>query len=143
MTYYYFAYGMNTNPSLMNYNSLANPVGRATLTHFHLKFAFYATIAPGGSMKGVLWEIDEDTLIQLDEREGFPDLYTRFKTNVTNDETGEQVIAIVYQMTPKYVKLHGTNNVIHDQYIDMLRVGYRIFGIPQKQIDAALTHYLC
>lgn len=136
---YYFAYGMNTDPSAMQYESLANPIGSATLDGYHLEFAYFATIAKGGTMQGALWEIDELTLKQLDKREGYPEFYTRFVVPVTIDETNEKVNAIVYQMTPEYVEFRVVDKLVSDYYLDMLRSGYTTFGIPLSQINRALN----
>jgi gamma-glutamylcyclotransferase (GGCT)/AIG2-like uncharacterized protein YtfP len=139
MTIYYFAYGMNTCSSAMNYDSLAKPVGRATLAGFHLEFAYYATIAAGGSMQGVLWEIDDKTLKQLDKREGYPEFYTRFTSPVTIDATGKQVNAIIYQMTPEYSDAYSGYAIVSDHYLDMIRDGYSTFGISHDQINDAVN----
>jgi gamma-glutamylcyclotransferase (GGCT)/AIG2-like uncharacterized protein YtfP len=130
---------MNTDPSAMQYESLANPIGSATLDGYHLEFAYFATIAKGGTMQGALWEIDEHTLKQLDKREGYPEFYTRFVVPVTIDETNEIVNAIVYQMTPGYVEFRVVDKLVSDYYLDMLRSGYTTFGIPLSQINRALN----
>lgn len=139
MKMYYFAYGMNTCQSAMQYESLATPIRRATLDGYHLVFAYYATVAKGGIMQGVLWEIDEKTLKQLDKREGYPEFYTRLVVPVTIDETNEIVDALVYQMMPEYVEFRVVDKLVSDYYLDMLQVGYTTFGIPLSQIDRALS----
>lgn len=138
MKIYYFAYGMNTCASAMQYESLAKPIGSATLNGFHLAFAYYATIEKGGAMQGVLWEIDETTLKQLDKREGYPEFYTRFSVPVIVNATGGKVEAIVYQMTPEYVEFKVVDELVSDYYLSMLRSGYTTFGLPLSQIEQAL-----
>ncbi len=133
--HYYFSYGMNTDPAAMGYESHCTPIGAAKLEGYHLEFSYFATIEPGGSMMGVLWEIDSETLRQLDSREGYPHFYDRRVVNVFHET--ETYGAIVYFMTDRY-----SGNVREQppqHYVDRLTTGYTEFGIPLTQIEEALA----
>ena len=74
----YFAYGMNTDPNQMDHFN-ATPLGRAVLLHHSFHLSVHADVRPDINtvVDGVLWEIDDDTLVDLDNREGYPHYYTR------------------------------------------------------------------
>jgi gamma-glutamylcyclotransferase (GGCT)/AIG2-like uncharacterized protein YtfP len=131
--HYYFAYGINTSPSYMGYKSHVKRIGKARLVGYHLTFAYYANIVTGGEMDGVLWEIDDDTLAQLDYREGYPTFYNRKVVNVFHET--ECYGAIAYIMTPDYF----TKAPPSEHYLSVLEKGYTEFGIPHSQLQEALA----
>jgi gamma-glutamylcyclotransferase (GGCT)/AIG2-like uncharacterized protein YtfP len=133
MRHYYFAYGVNTVPSAMGYASHCKQIGKARLVGFHLTFSYYANIVPGGEMDGVLWEIDDDTLAQLDHREGYPTFYDRRVVNVFHET--ECYGAIVYFMSKDYAVAAPPS----EHYLSMLEEGYTEFGIPHTQLQEALA----
>jgi gamma-glutamylcyclotransferase (GGCT)/AIG2-like uncharacterized protein YtfP len=134
--HYYLAYGMNTDPAAMDYDSHCKPIGAATLEGYHLEFEYFATIEPGGSMQGVLWEIDDETLYYLDNREGYPNYYNRRVVNVFHET--ETYGAIVYFMTDRYISA-SVDKSPPQHYVDRLTIGYTQFGIPLTQIEEALA----
>ena len=130
----YFAYGMNSNVTEMA-NRCPNSVnlGPAQIDNFEFVFRTHADIAPkkGAVCYGVLWEISEDNLDELDQLEGYPSYYTRFSVAVTTAES--TTYALVYQMT----------NQTHDgkpypKYLQLVTEGYKENNIPQDQIVRAL-----
>ena len=131
---YYFAYGMNTNPDQMRLRlGFPKPVGPAVLPGYQLRFALYADIVPkaGSEVLGVLWEIDDSHLKDLDLREGYPAYYERKLVKVMSK--GNTVEAIVYYMTPGADLEMPTR-----RYYSIVADGYRAFGIPTDQIESAV-----
>lgn len=132
---YYLAYGMNTSDRVMATHDYCKPVGGAILNGYHLTFAQFANIEPGGRMGGVLWEIDKQTLKELDMQEGYPKMYTRKIVPVTCQ--GEMYKAIVYIMTPEYAEYYHEASPSKG-YIKMLASGYQAYGISIEQIKKGL-----
>lgn len=96
----YFAYGMNTNSSIMSQTSCR--LGAATLVDYGWEMLEYANVfeSTGNFTQGILWDIDQAELQQLDYREGYPTFYNRVMACV--EHNGEQKSAWVYYMTPVY-----------------------------------------
>ena len=135
--YYYFAYGMNTAPRMMSQYSYCEPIGAGTLSGFHLTFRQFANVERGGSVQGVIWKIDIDTLRDLDTREGYPTMYGRQFVNIKGTD-GNTYRSYVYIMTDKYVK-DCTGYPPSRNYIKMLADGYGKFNIPVDQIRQGLN----
>lgn len=134
--HYYFAYGMNTDPHEMQYTSLCNPIGKARLVGWHLEIQYFANVVEGGEMEGVLWEIDDETLEQLDQREGYPHLYTRRVVNVFHES--DTYGAVIYTMTDHYTKL-GRERMPSTHYVISILRGYKTFDIPASQLTDAIN----
>lgn len=96
----YFAYGMNTNSGVMSTTS--QRLGPATLLNYQWEMLQFANVfeSKGASALGILWDIDEQELQDLDYREGYPSFYDRVMTTV--EHNGELKQAWVYYMTPEY-----------------------------------------
>jgi len=96
----YFAYGMNTNTSMMHPSS--KRLGVATLPNYAWEMIRYANVYEehGASTVGILWEIDDLQLKALDMREGFPDFYGRLRTTVFQNK--KKFNSIVYFMQNHY-----------------------------------------
>jgi gamma-glutamylcyclotransferase (GGCT)/AIG2-like uncharacterized protein YtfP len=133
---YYFAYGMNTDPAQMR-NFAAEPVGRAELLAHSFHFSVHADVRPefDSVVDGVLWEIDDETLVDLDAREGYPDYYTRDLQPVKIN--GKIVEAWCYAMRPEYRMPTAPAR----GYLAMLYNGYKKFNVPTDQIDQALAEF--
>lgn len=136
----YFAYGMNTHPAYMKG---AREVAPARLRDHVLTFRLYANVErwEGESVEGVLWQIDESTLVELDFREGVHrSFYDRDEMTVeVLDENGERdyvTKAWVYRMRPDALLALDTPSY---SYLTTMREGYQAFGLDQGQIDAALA----
>lgn len=138
-TFLYFAYGMNTCSRIMDRHDVCIPVGTATLNGYHLVFKYHASIMPGGTMQGVLWRINEDTLASIDVQEGYPKYYDR--TIVIVECNGKKYEAYTYLMNvhhkPTSLSILGPLPSI--EYLRHIFEGYKEFGIPLSQLHDALV----
>lgn len=112
---YYFAYGRNMNPAVMNKRGVWHRPGRpAVLEGYELKFNKrssgrlihgYANIEPNpeSHVPGVLYEVNEESIETLDRFEGYPDHYRRQTVEVKTD-FGRIEQAICYIAQPDYVQ---------------------------------------
>lgn len=132
----YFAYGMNTDPNQMDRFN-ATPLGRATLLYHSFHLSVHADVRPDIDtvVDGVLWEIDDDTLVDLDNREGYPHYYTRNLQLV--EFNGKIVEAWCYSMMPEYHRLSEPSQ----GYLNMLYNGYHKFHVPTRQIESAMAEF--
>lgn len=133
--YFYFAYGMNTDPDAMIQRT-GNPraIGRAKLQGYRFRFAFHADIQPNdtSTVDGVLWDINEDHLLSLDQREGYPYYYDRKIVSVQcQNKTYDAVVYFMRSGEP--VSLPSQH------YWEMLERGYTTFGVPMTQMYRAHT----
>ena len=135
---YYFAYGMLTDPELMQNIDL---VGVGELKNFEFEMYAYANVhaTPGATVLGCLWSIDRQVLSQLDRTEGYPSLYDRRTVPVVCN--GQRYAAEVYVMTPETREWMQAEEPSKG-YIDRIVRGYHNAGIPLEQLEQALrtTH---
>ena len=114
-------------------------VGVATLKNFRFEMLRFANVVPssGERVMGCLWSIDEDKLKELDQVEGYPDLYDRILVDVSLK--GKTESAFVYVMTDntRTVLKH-----IHPskKYLLTIRQGYDNAGVPISQLVNAMSH---
>lgn len=130
---YYFAYGMLTDPEIMQDIDM---VGKAVLNGYAFEFAQFANVKPnpGSRVYGTLWIIDRQILQDLDRIEGYPDFYTRKQLPVTSQ--GKSYTAEVYTMTDdSRADLQGNPPSSH--YLQKLARGYSHAGLPTAQIERA------
>lgn len=117
---------MNTNDSVMSKTSIR--LGPATLLDYNWEMLQFANVyeSPGDFADGILWDIDEIELQDLDYREGYPTFYDRVVGQVVHE--GEQKRAWVYYMTPHYrTKLSGVAPSKH--YYNSVVEGYAQSGL--------------
>ena len=129
----YFAYGMNTNNGVMSKTS--KRLGPATLLNYKWEMLQFANVfeSKGASALGILWDIDETELQDLDYREGYPSFYDRVTATV--EHAGEQKKAWVYYMTPHYrTKLSGLEPSQH--YAQMVAEGFAQDGLSVANLTA-------
>jgi gamma-glutamylcyclotransferase (GGCT)/AIG2-like uncharacterized protein YtfP len=122
----YFAYGMNTNNSVMS--STSQRLGPAMLIDYQWQMLQFANVfeSKGQVTPGILWEIDQAELQDLDQREGYPSFYDRVVATVEHDR--QQKHAWVYYMTPYYrTKLAETKP--SDQYYNLVVEGFAQDGL--------------
>jgi len=122
----YFAYGMNTNNSVMSKTS--KRLGPAVLLDYKWEMLQFANVfeSQGDTAIGILWDIDEIELQDLDRREGYPTFYDRISTAV--EHAGQRKLAWAYYMTPEYrTKLADQTPSQH--YYDSVVEGYATDGI--------------
>jgi gamma-glutamylcyclotransferase (GGCT)/AIG2-like uncharacterized protein YtfP len=117
----YLAYGMNTNNNQMN--PAAQRLGPALLEGFAWEMLQYANVyqSVNDSTIGILWEIDDAVLYELDIREGYPAFYNRILVDVIHNKQIKS--AWVYTMTP------GSRDLLKEQtpskyYFDCVVEGY-------------------
>ncbi len=128
----YFAYGMNTDNEQMN--PRAQRLGPAVLPNYTWEMLMYANVYEqlGGCALGILWDIDDEILAGLDQREGFPVFYTRVYTNVFHN--GETKQAWVYTMTPENrASLQGTKP--SQRYLDSVTAGFATDGLSVANLN--------
>mgnify|MGYP003338616980 CR=1 FL=1 len=136
MTHFYFAYGMNTNlDSMASRCPTAQIMGAASLEGYRFLFRRHADVELdyGSSVEGVLWEITDEDLDNLDILEGFPSYYIRSRAWV--EYNNKWYVAWVYQMADQSYQDQPSWG-----YVDMCREGYEQNGVNTRQIDEALEH---
>jgi gamma-glutamylcyclotransferase (GGCT)/AIG2-like uncharacterized protein YtfP len=135
---YYFAYGMLTDPEVMQGLDM---VGKAILYNYAFEFAQFANIYPkaGSQVYGTLWAIDKSVLDELDHIESYPTFYTRHTAQVKSK--GRTYTSQVYVMTSDSRNdLKGYPPSSH--YLQRLARGYNHAGLPMQQIKQAQTAVL-
>lgn len=131
---YYFAYGMLTDPDIMQGVEL---VGVAELPNFRYEMLQYANVFPdsGSTVYGCLWRVSRQLIGKLDQIEGYPQLYDRKTVPAYVD--GKKYIAELYTMTPATRdQLSGT--VPKQSYVNKIVRGYSHAGVPLEQVKLAL-----
>lgn len=134
---YYFAYGMNTDPTAMSErlaksNRTPHALGAAVLEDWRFRFAYYADVQPsaGSKVEGVLWSISKEHLKALDAREGYPYYYNRKIVKVQSN--GRTFSAWVYFMQDGEPTAPPSQS-----YMDMLIRGYSTYGADLSQVYQA------
>lgn len=130
---------MNTDPENMQHDGMTF-LGKSVLYEYELELAYYANIVPSNksSVMGALWQIDANSLNFLDQREGYPDFYTRkllpvkFKNNT--------VKSIVYIMTQD-TRDRLSDRSSSEHYLRMIIAGYQHAGIDVKQLNTAINKF--
>jgi len=134
----YFAYGMNTNTNQMARRCpQAVSLGIATLPGYEFRFAVHADVLENSTFDtdGVLWEISNNCLYELDKLEGYGYYYDRKTVTVIHE--GEPVEALVYYM------LEGNTDLPpSEHYLEMLYDGYYEHGISVAQLHDAIEFAL-
>lgn len=137
MTHFYFAYGMNTNLDSMRWRCPdALALGAARLLAHRFRFALHADVQRDrrSSVDGVLWQITDQCLANLDQLEGYPHYYDRSVRRV--EHRGEHYDALVYHMQPGNRDARPTAG-----YLDMIIEGYEQFGVPLRQVWQHLDYH--
>jgi len=131
---YYFAYGMLTDPHLMEGLEL---VGVGKLRNFKYHMYSWANVepTPGAKVLGCLWAIDRREIARLDQAEGYPSLYDRRTYPVYCN--GQKYPAEVYVMTPQTLE-YCQGSQPSQGYVNRIVRGYRNAGIPLSQLQHAL-----
>lgn len=131
---YYFAYGMLTDPEIMDGIEL---VGVAKLPNFRYEMFEYANVVPEPSsvVYGCLWRVDRRIIANLDRVEGYPTLYDRKTVPVY--VKGQKYAAELYTMTPA-TREQLADTSPSESYIEKIERGYSHAGVPLAQVDAAI-----
>ena len=137
---YYMAYGSNLHLGQMaNRCPDAVPVGKGILEGWKLRFRVHATIETekGSSVPVGIWEISKEDEKSLDRYEGFPRYYYKTMLPVKmKDFTGHEVE--IWAMA--YIMQEGRPiSEPSEYYYQIIKEGYRRFGLPIKPLRAALV----
>ncbi|MEI6984571.1 MAG: gamma-glutamylcyclotransferase family protein [Rhodospirillaceae bacterium] len=129
-----FAYASNLNRERMSERCpAAEPVGTASLANHRLVFRVSADIEPypGATALGAVWRLSPADMIALDHYEGFPTLYRKDFRHVLL-AGGEAVEVMLYRMNREGYAPPP------DDYLEIIRDGYRDFGLPENYLDSAV-----
>ena len=127
MSRLYWAYGANLNQrSMAQRCPNAVPQGAHYVDGMSLMFAGVATVTAGHRCPGALWSITPECEQHLDWFEGYPFHYRKEYF----DLGGESVMY--------YVINDAEPGVPTQSYVDMIRQGYRDFGLDQDYLDQAV-----
>jgi len=115
----------------------ARPLGRARLPGYRLAFSRYSRQRRGGSADvvedapsavwGVLYEVDEACIANMDRVEGVPTAYRREPVTVF-DDAGQPQEAITYVANPTGEFLPSRS------YLEVILRGARAYGLPAEYI---------
>ena len=128
----YFAYGMNTNNNQMSPS--AERLGPAVLPNYTWEMLLYANVyeEPGTSALGILWEIDDEVLAGLDQREGYPVFYNRVFVDVHHNGAVKQ--AWVYTMTESN-RSHLLGTTPSKHYYESVIEGFATDGLSVANLN--------
>lgn len=127
------SYGMNTNPESMRWRCpTADCLGPAVLPGHQLKFRQHADIEPCNTKQlvGVLWDISEEDLKELDALEGYPTYYTRKNVKILYNNM--LLDGFVYIMNDQSYELSPDQG-----YLDLCIKGYESNRVPIDQLEEA------
>lgn len=131
----YFAYGHNTNSNEMKDRCPdARHIGHAVLKNFRFELNHFANIVSddGAETHGVLWNISQKELKELDVDEGLHDHYNRIPVQV---KFGDKTLqAAAYIMDPGY---HPPDS-LNKKYLKLVIEGYKENDLPLEQIKQAI-----
>jgi gamma-glutamylcyclotransferase (GGCT)/AIG2-like uncharacterized protein YtfP len=136
----YFAYGSNMDPHQMQARVPgAELVGPARLDGFRLAFNLYSRswkagaanleLDPYGHVYGVLWELPEEGLKDLDSFEGHPTFYRR--EDVIVEGAQGPTIAWTYRVAHQ----EGAFVRPTDEYLQLMYSAIRVHGLPPEALD--------
>ena len=131
----YFAYGSNLNLDQMQYRCPDHQfLGPMYLNNYRIQFRGPLDIEPSFNdlVIGAVFKVSQDDMRNLDRYEGFPRLYTKFRTWVY-DLNGHKHMAWVYSMVNK-----DRRNPPSTAYFGNVKNGYFHCGIQQY---VPMLHY--
>lgn len=129
----YFAYGSNMNSKQMQERCPGSkPLIPATLKDYRLTERKKADIdpEPGSVVYGEMYEITEEHITNLDNKEGYPTCYTKKEVEIETAE-GETYQAFTYIMTPEK-KAHRDGIPYKDDYRECCSKGAQECGVPNE-----------
>ena len=132
---YYFAYGMLTDPGIMQD---AKFIGRGQLQNFKFEFYKFADVVQSGGshVDGVLWELPDEAMLRyLDGIESYPNMYGRKIVPIYVN--GQKYEAWVYYMTPTTRQWAAKDRMPSSSYINTIISGYQHAGITTNQVGDA------
>lgn len=147
----YFAYGSNLDYTrMLNRCESADVIGQATLEGYRLVFMennskrFVANVVKNKKFTtyGVLYEVNEKDMKNLDKYEGHPFVYKRTKISVC--VKGEYKEAITYIM-PKRCQVYSSvllrqYGVPKKDYMQYILNGYAMYNLPQEELRQSYVY---
>ena len=136
---YYFAYGSNLHREQMRRRCPGSrPIGPCQLPGFELVFRRVADIvpSPGNSVAGAVYSITKADELALDRYEGFrvkDPLLGMYRKESFLAEIGGETVEVMY-----YTMNEGAIASPSDYYLDVIREGYRNWGLPNNTLNAAV-----
>lgn len=134
---FYFAYGMNLDPELMERRCPGcRRIGKAILKNYRLCFRGCATIeeSHGDEVWGAVYEINaEEHLWALNQLEGYPRFYSRIEVELRLKSYPDDtfMVAMAYQMNERLVR----DDRPLSSYLAIIMEGCRDWGIPDSYIE--------
>jgi gamma-glutamylcyclotransferase (GGCT)/AIG2-like uncharacterized protein YtfP len=129
-----FAYASNLNREhMIERCATAEVLGTATLTDHRLVFRHGADLEPhaGAVALGAVWRLTPADMVALDHYEGFPSLYRKDYRHVQL-AGGDAVEVMLYRMNRDGYAPPPAD------YLQVIREGYRDFGLSEASLDAAV-----
>jgi gamma-glutamylcyclotransferase (GGCT)/AIG2-like uncharacterized protein YtfP len=136
----YFAYGSNMDARQMEQRIPgAKLIGPGRLDGFRLVFNVYSRswqagaanleLDPDARVYGVLWELPEERIEELDTFEGHPTFYRREEVSV--EGPAGSLIAWTYRVAHQ----EGTFVRPTDEYLQLMYAAVRVHGLPPEALD--------
>ena len=129
------AYGSNLNlPQMGKRCPTATVAGTSEIKGYELLFRGVATVEPkeGGSVPGLLWNIEPWDELALDRYEGWPHLYRKEMMDVELE--GKNVSAMVYVMNDE-----RSLGMPSEVYYRIIEEGYHSVGFDTAVLEHALA----
>ena len=132
---FYLAYGSNLNHGHMAfYCPVARQIGTGELAGYRLVFRYFLTIEPQAEsvVPFAVWLLDEKSERDLDQYEGFPNLYRKqlFRVKVS----GTELAAMAYIMNE-----NRPYRLPSPAYFETVRQGYRDNSLQEQPLLDALV----
>ena len=137
-TYNYFAYGSNLNLEQIDCRCPGiRPLTTAKLRDYELVFRGVADVisAPGKTVIGAIYEVNEAHLQALDLYEGFPHFYQRRLVEVETLQ-GEKLPALIYVMSEKNAPYPPDKHYLH-----IIITGMKQWNFPPAYIEEVLANW--
>lgn len=136
----YIAYGSNLCKSAMRHRCPnAQPVGRILLTNSKLVFRGVADLEydPSAVTPCGIWRVTPDCEKALDRYEGIGSGFYYRDLNIRLRFRGNSKRALVYLMGKRH---QGGIYPPSEGYVNVIRQGYRDFGLDESYLDEAIEH---
>ena len=141
---YYFAYGSNLDRQKMCDRCRSSRVlGVARLAGYRLGFTRYSSgweggvadvlVSPQDEVWGLIYQIDDNDLFELDKFEGYPKAYTRFQTSVRLG-TGLLEDVWVYMVADKEAHIAPTV-----KYLNIIKMAAAELNFPKSYCEELET----
>lgn len=138
---YYFAYGSNLSTRFIrDYTPSAKPVMKAELANYQVEFRHYSEDlgggissiidTPGALVRGVIYDVPQSELEQLDILESVPEGLYRRDTFVVMGEDGRWHRADLYR-----VSTPGGPYPPSTSYVDFMIEGAREHGLDAEYVE--------